>query len=297
MAPSLQIMLEHLYEKLINSGWYKDNYFSASNPVIIGGSPRSGTTLLRVMLDSHKNIYIGPETGLLYTNLLNNNKLGKISTQLDVSPEKIRSIKKESLSNIQFIDSLFTHLQQKAGKHRWGEKSPRNVTVIGRLFKYFPESRFIHIIRDGRDVACSLRHFPKHKIVDGNIVKLDTNNPIDQCISTWIHNVKLGLAWRSDPRYLEIKYEDLVSNPKHTMTDVLDFIDEPWDEDVLNYYLVDSATRSIDKIPQNIRARKPIDKSALARWKRDLSKEEQELFKKMAGDLLVELGYEQDSGW
>ena len=290
-------MLEHLYEKLFHRGWYNDDYISQSNPVIIGGSPRSGTTLIRVILDSHKNIFIGPETGLLYTNLLNKSKLANISKQLDVSPEKIKSLVKESKSNLHFIDSLLTNLQHEAGKLRWGEKSPRNVTVIKRIFRYFPNSRFIHIIRDGRDVACSLRHFPKHKVVEGEFIKLDTNNPIDQCISTWVKNVRIGIKWRGDPRYLEIKYEDLVSEPRQTMETVLDFLCEPWDDTVLNYYLVDSSTRDINKMPQNIRARKPIDKSALGRWKRDLSPSERELFKELAGDLLIELGYETNNDW
>jgi len=290
-------MLEHLYEKLFHRGWYNDDYISKSSPVIIGGSPRSGTTLIRVMLDSHRNIYIGPETGLLYTNLLNKSKLANVSKQLDVSPKKIRSLVKESKSNIKFIDSLFEFLQKEAGKHRWGEKSPRNVTVIQRIFRYFPESRFIHIIRDGRDVACSLRHFPKHRVVDGELIKLDTNNPIDQCISIWVENVKAGIKWRDDPRYMEIQYEALVSEPRQTMEAVLDFLSEPWDETVLNYYRVDSSTRGIDKMPQNIRAQKPIDKSALGRWKRDLAPSEQELFKELAGDLLIELGYEIKTDW
>jgi len=297
MSPSPAIILEHLYEKLFRSGWYNDDYISKSAPVIIGGSPRSGTTLIRVMLDSHMNIFIGPETGLLYTNLLNKSKLANLSKQLDVSPEKIRSLVKESESNIHFIDSLFDYLRHETGKLRWGEKSPRNVTVIQRIFKYFPESRFIHIIRDGRDVACSLRHFPKHRVVDGELIKLDTNNPIDQCISIWVESVRVGIEWREDPRYMEIKYEDLVSEPRQTMEAVLVFLDEPWDETVLNYYLVDSSTRGIDKMPQNIRARKPIDKSALGRWRRDLAPSERELFKELAGDLLIELGYETSNDW
>jgi len=243
------------------------------------------------------NIFIGPETGLLYTNLLNKSKLANLSKQLDVSPENIRSLVKESKSNIHFIDSLFDHLRHETGKLRWGEKSPKNVTVIQRIFKSFPESRFIHIIRDGRDVACSLRNFPKHRVVDGKIIKLDTNNPIDQCISIWVESVRAGIEWRDDPRYMEIKYEDLVSEPRQTMEAVLSFLDEPWDETVLNYYRVDSSTRSIDKMPQNIRARKPIDKSALGRWRRDLAPSERELFKELAGDLLIELGYETSNDW
>lgn len=297
MSPSLNILLEHLIEKIINYSWYNQRFISDSNPVVIGGCARSGTTLIRVMLDSHRNIYCGPETGLLYTKTLNDTKLKKISRQLDIHYDELIQMKKDSISNIAFIEKIFIKLQQDAGKKRWGEKSPMNVLHLDRIFKYFPKTRFIHMIRDGRDTSCSLKHFPKTKVIDGEVIQLNTNNPLDECIQRWVHDVRIGMAWRGDPRYFEVKYEDLISNPESTIRNVLKFINEPWDQNVLNYHQVKSVTRSKEKIPQNISAQKPIYKSAYGRWKKEFNEEDKKLFKQIAGDLLIELDYEKDNDW
>ncbi len=206
-------------------------------------------------------------------------------------------MKKESISNIQFIDALFTLLRKNAGKKRWGEKSPMNVLFIDKIFTYFPRAQFIHIIRDGRDTSCSLRHFPKRKVVNGKLIELDTNNSLDECIKRWVHDVREGLKWRGDPRYFEVKYENLVTEPEATIKQVLTFLNEPWDENVLNYYKVNSSNRSEEKIPQNIRAREPIYKSAYGRWKNEFTEQDTILFKEIAGDLLIELGYESNNDW
>jgi len=297
VSKPINILIEHLLEKIQNYRWYNDNYISDSNPVIIGGCARSGTTLIRVMLDSHKNIYCGPETGLLYTKTLNPTKIKKISNQLEIPYKELVTMKQNSLSNIQFIEMIFTELQKQAGKKRWGEKSPMNVLAIDRIFKYFPKAQFIHMIRDGRDTSCSLRHFPKHKVVDGEIIELDTNNPLKECIERWVHDVQEGMKWRGDPRYYEIKYEDLIRNPEETIRHTLSFLKEPWDENILNYYKIKSPTRKKEKMPKNIKARKPIDKSSYERWKNEYTEHDKELFKKIAGELLIDLNYEEDNTW
>ncbi len=297
MSKQINIFLEHLLEKIKNYRWYNDDYISDSTPVIIGGCARSGTTLIRVMIDSHKNIYCGPETGLLYTKTLNPTKIKKISNQLEIPYKELVKMKQNSVSNIQFIEMVFNSLQKQAGKKRWGEKSPMNILAIDRIFKYFPKTQFIHIIRDGRDTSCSLRHFPKHKVVDGEIIELDTNNPLKECIERWVHDVQEGIKWRGDPRYYEIKYEDLIRNPEETIRHTLSFLKEPWDENILNYYKIKSPTRKKEKMPKNIKARKPIDQSSYERWRNEYNEHDKELFKKIAGELLIELKYEKDNNW
>lgn len=297
MSPSIQILLEHLLEKTLNHNWYNDKYISDSKPIIIGGCPRSGTTLIRVMIDSHQNLYCGPETGLLYTNTLNPNKINKISNQLEIPKKELKKMKKESISNIHFIDNLFIRLQEKENKKRWGEKSPMNVLHINRIFKYFPNAQFIHMIRDGRDTSCSLRHFPKHKLVNGELLELNTNNPLDECIKRWVHDTQEGVKWRKDPRYFEVKYEELIIDPEKTMKELLNFLHEPWDGNVLKHHEIKSSSRSKEKIPQNVDAQKPIYTSAYGRWRKEFTQEDKEIFKKVAGELLIELGYEQNNDW
>ncbi|MCK4582902.1 hypothetical protein KAU18_06255, partial [Candidatus Bathyarchaeota archaeon] len=82
-----------------------------------------------------------------------------------------------------------------------------------------------------------------------------------------------------------------------TLTRVFDFLGEPWDEQVTKYYEIESPGRSMDKMPQNPGATKPIYRSAHGRWRNEFTEEDKRLFKATAGDLLITLGYEEDNDW
>ena len=290
-------LLERLWEKTIRAGWYRADYVSEENPVVIGGCARSGTTLMRVMIDTHPNIYCGPETGLLYLRTLTRRKIRKLSRKLEVPEDDLRAMMRDTDSYFMFVEALFDRLRERAGKPRWGDKSPRNVLRLDRVFRHFPEARFIHMIRDGRDTACSLRTFPRYRMVDGQRVELDTDNPLDQCIRRWVHDVEVGMRYRGDPRYIEVKYEDLIESDEETLIRVFEFLGEPWDESVTKYYQIESPSRSMDKMPQNPGATQPIYRTAYGRWRNEFTEEDKRVFKAIAGDLLVKLGYEEDDDW
>ena len=289
-------ILDKIWQHTANRSWYTRLYVSNDNPVIIGGCARSGTTLIRVMLDSHPNIYCGPESGLLYFKTLTSKRIRRLSQVFEIE-EDIKSLVRKSDSFRRFIEYFFTALRERAGKPRWADKTPQNVLHIERIFQIFPKSRFIHMIRDGRDVACSLRTFPRFKIVDGERVELNTRNPLEACIKRWVHDVSEGMKWRGDQRYQEIKYESLVTESMEAAQDVLKFLDEPWNENVTQFYKIQSKSREDTKIVQNPGATQPIYSSAYGRWRREFSEEDKELFKSLAGDLLVELGYESSDDW
>jgi hypothetical protein len=105
------------------------------------------------------------------------------------------------------------------------------------------------------------------------------------------------MAYRGDPRYIEIKYEDLVLNTEKTLKTLFDFLGEEWDERVLRYHEVNTASRDFSKFPENPEATRPISASALGRWRTDLTAEEAALFKTVAGPLLIKLGYASDNEW
>ena len=289
-------ILDKIWQHTANRSWYTRLYVSNDNPVIIGGCARSGTTLIRVMLDSHPNIYCGPESGLLYFKTLTSKRIRRLSQVFEIE-EDIKSLVRKSDSFRRFIEYFFTALRERAGKPRWADKTPQNVLHIERIFQIFPKSRFIHMIRDGRDVACSLRTFPRFKIVDGERVELNTRNPLEACIKRWVHDVSEGMKWRGDQRYQEIKYESLVTESMEAAQDVLKFLDEPWNENVTQFYKIQSKSREDTKIVQNPGATQPIYSTAYGRWRREFSEEDKELFKSLAGDLLVELGYESSDDW
>jgi hypothetical protein len=88
----MKSLLEKLWEKTIRAGWYRNDYVSGESPVIIGGCARSGTTLMRVMIDTHPNIYCGPETGLLYLRTLTRRKIRKLSRKLEIPEEDLKAM-------------------------------------------------------------------------------------------------------------------------------------------------------------------------------------------------------------
>lgn len=271
--------------------WREAPYVSDADPIVIGGCPRSGTTLIRVILDTHPNICCGPESEIF--------KLGRrnpvrLAERFDLDKAEVVALQKRSESQAEFIERFFAMYCRRTGKKRWAEKTPINIQSLDFLFDRFPKARFIHMIRDGRDVICSLRTHPRHKLIDGKLVKLNTNKPIDQCIDTWVRETGRGLAWRGDPRYFELRYEDIVSDPVATLKRTFEFLGEPWDPVVLSFHEVKSASRDVSKFPQNPEAVQPLSSKSHGRWKRDLSEEELRLFCERASDLMREFGYEME---
>lgn len=278
----------------VNADSFESDYVSKTPGIMIGGSGRSGTTLLRVMLDSHRNLCCGPESYLFVPIKLD---WGMLAHKFEMDLSWVDTLRHQVDSRAELIDKFFSEYCRITGKQRWAEKTPRNIEQLGFIFSGFPNSRFIHIIRDGRDVACSLRTHPRYKVEGAQFIKLNTWNPLPECIERWRGVIKASQPFRSDPRYMEVRYEDLTAAPKATLEKVLPFVDEPWDENILSYHEVHSASRDVAKFPQNIAATEPITTRATGRWKQDFSEDDKAIFKLMAGDILIELGYESSDDW
>jgi len=267
--------------------WEHLPYVSEASPLIIGGCGRSGTTILSAILNAHPNLYCGPESRLLSTPSLNPKSLAH---DFEVDERRIRTWLSETSSKFEFAERFFRELTHDHGKGRWSEKTPGNILVLDRLFASFPKAKFIHAIRDGRDNVCSNRTHPKYKLVRGKQVETGILRPIDDCAERWVRYVSAGLAYRDDPRYHEVKYEDVVNAPEETARRLFEFIEEPWDDRVLEFHegRGGAGANGTDR---------PMYTSALSRWERDFSDDDKNEFKKVAGDLLIELGYTEDSSW
>jgi protein-tyrosine sulfotransferase len=260
--------------------WYDNKYSSQSDAIFCGGSPRSGTTLLYSLLNAHDDIFMAFETGLLS----GNRDLERIHGRTKLPLQELRTLYRRSNCYAEFAERILSRLANNAGKRRWGDKSPVNVTLIAGIFRYFPNSRFIHIIRDGRDAVCSIRNHPPSL---GNKYEV---NPWDKSIQLWESWTRQGLAWRHDPRYYEIKYETLISEPNKALADLFQWLGEPWEEDVL---LKAKSTR----VASHPGISKPISRDSHGVWQRKLTPEAKELFRGSANNLLVELGYADDDSW
>ncbi|MCC6222817.1 MAG: sulfotransferase [Thermoleophilia bacterium] len=274
--------------------WRARPYTSTAAPIVVGGCGRSGTTLMRVILDSHPRICCGPESLLFLADPVDAGRIAVLAERFDLQPEEIRRLRLAAASQAEFVDRFFARCCDRSGKTRWAEKTPRNVHALDFVFEHFPRAVFVHMIRDGRDTACSLRTHPRHAVRDGQLVELGTWKPIEQCARRWVNDVRAGLAYRGHPGYVELRYEDLVLRPEATLRGILERLGEPWDDRVLEF---DSVSRDVSAFPQNPEATRPIYRSALGRWHHDMSVEDARSFKRVGGALLVELGYAEDTSW
>jgi hypothetical protein len=180
--------------------------------------------------------------------------------------------------------ALFHASALKAGKSRWGDKTPKYVTALPWLAEAFPSAKFVHIIRDGRDVALSL-------------VSNGWAGSIRDGASFWKGRVEAGrAAGRSLPtcRYRELFYEDLVREPQQALEELCQWLRIRFTPDMLRYY--EDASELLP--PQHAHLfrmnSRPVDTSRSRRWEHEMSPHDRADFDEVAGTLLVELGYQQE---
>jgi hypothetical protein len=271
--------------------WYDTTVTCPDDAILIGGCGRSGTTMLRELVNRHSRIAIGPETAIL-CDIINPSRL---ATEWGTTEADVRRRMGSSRSIVEFAQGFFRDYAHKHGKARWGDKTPRNIRYVQRLLNQFPNSKFIHIIRDGRDVACSLRNHPKENIRHGKVVPNTVNRPIWLCARRWIDDTGLGLMFRGHPRVLEVRYEQLVLEPEAELRRICDFLGEQYESAMLD--ASQDADLKRTRLMNNQNAGEAVNRKSLARWKSDLSAAERKEFVRIAGELLIALGYAQNHDW
>lgn len=249
-------------------------------PIFIGGEGRSGTTLMRAMLNNHPKIACGPETHFLndpdFQNLYNQivAKYSHRIVEYDPSPEHAVSEMYAAM-----ISSFFSKYARAHSKSRWADKTPHNVKSIDFLLKVFQgKMKFIHMIRDGRDVAAS-------------ILEMDWGpNTIEDAAYRWKEIITNSRKHLGQDYFFELKYEDLVMDTENSLRRICAFVSERFHPSMLQYYKND--TLGGNKESSYLQIRKPVYGKAIGRWKQDLTKGQIKSFMKIAGDIIELLGYE-----
>jgi hypothetical protein len=285
-------------------------------PFVVGMN-RSGTTLLRLMLDAHPIITVPPETHFVpdlievakAEPLTPDTALGVIVSQREWGDfglgeeelaERLRA--GDPLEPGDAIRAFFELYAEKQDKPRWGDKTPRYVTRMRAIGRKLPEAHFIHVIRDGRDVALS--------VIDRTVKDLT----FEAVATRWKHKVES--ARKDAPfldHYMEVRYEDLILDTEPTLRRICEFIDLEWDDAVLHHHegasdrLAEMArelpaqqgkTRlSVERrLATHAKTTEPPDPERVSRWRTKMSAEDRAEFEGVAGELLAELGYETLDG-
>jgi protein-tyrosine sulfotransferase len=261
----------------------------AGNPIFIGGVPRSGTTLLRVILDTHPRIHCGTELRVVQslTSLWSSvEQSGQplLADAYDVDTEELRRIFGELLMS--FLEPAW----RASGKPRVAEKTPFNVLVFPELRRLFPDSPLVHVIRDVRDVVASRleRERTASKAVDTAAVAAAR---AEEWVRTMAVRRKILADEQLSRAYYEIRYEQLVQNPREVLEPLFEFLEEPFEPGVLDFHRV---SRNVDGTEEWSAAavQRPIFASSCGRWRQSLSDEEHAAVMRAARPVLEELGYD-----
>jgi protein-tyrosine sulfotransferase len=264
-------------------------HVSDQSPVIVAGSQRSGTTLLRVILDSHPRIACGPESSLLTGSFLPDKLAERFETPLD----EVWALHDRASDHAHFVELFLTRYAQRRGRSRWAEKTPQNIRHLDFILRHLPRAKIIHVIRDGRDVVSSIRTHPRYRIVDGRTVTTNIRRPLRPCVMSWLRDTAAGMRWRGAPNYREVRYEELVGAPEPVLRTLCEFLDEPWDPALLEYHRQQQgASRDPRHFIASAAAAEPMHQQALQRWRKDLTDDELRLFYQLAGQRMAELGYD-----
>jgi hypothetical protein len=221
----------------------------------------------------------------------------RISERCGLDRDALASTAGSCRNLVEFADLFYGEVLSKTGTKRWVDKAPWNVRVVADLLRWYPRGRFIHVIRDGRDVACSLRTHPKEVLKNGEIRPVTTDNPIEQCTRMWCDEVSRALPYCNHPRYFEMRYEELVSKPKKAVTLLCEFIGERFERNMLQPRTDDEPWRLPARLLNNHEAAGPIRDSRIGRWRTEMSALERKTFRNIAGELLLSLGYVSDETW
>jgi hypothetical protein len=263
------------------------------------------------MLDSHSDLAIPPETNFCAlfarpdtTGVLTAEKRQAILQFITTSPrwQDFRLDADELRRRIAAVpDGVPTHRGIMAfweyyaaskGKPRWGDKSPGHIRCARKIARAIPEVRFIHIVRDGRDVAASMLH-----------MWFNRGRRVDELAADWARQLtnfnEQAVAGRLPVH--TVRYEDLVADPTPVLVKVCAFIELPYSSAMLDYYrhaearLVElsdlgPATRA-DRIATHLLTREPPTTSQIGRWRHVLNRQEAERFEATAASTLRTFGY------
>jgi hypothetical protein len=274
----------------------------SDRPIFVVGCPRSGTTLFRTMLSAHQSIAIPPETRYLMGMYWRRSQLGdlrqretraELASAIVDDPEtrfRVLGVDGEQIK-AEIIDGpptlgtafgiVFRGYARKFDKPRWGDKRPAYYAFMDELDHLFPDAQFIHLIRDPRACVESLKRQEWYP---------DEAAP---CVAAWVHAVRS--ATRSGrklgpKRYLEVRYEDLVSDPEKVSRTICDFLDEPFDEQMCRPELI------ADKVnPAHYQQRRQIQEgvntASVEAWATRLPADEIALVDRVARRWMRRFGY------
>jgi|GEM_PF-433213 len=274
-------------------------------PFFIIGSGRNGSTLLSSMLNQHSKIMVPPEQWVLYEviikyklyNLIEWKDLVNICLGLyaDIQTNEgwktnfqhlyseLHNLPKSRRTLTKILDKIYlTHGRQRELQFEtWGEKSPLNTVYLRYIYPVFPQSKYVFLIRDGRDVVSSIT---KVRGRDLKYAAWRWNYSIAQF--EWLKSEVSGNQLRI------IRYEDLITEPEKTLRKLMSFLGYDYESSMMNYQeSVDYL--DLEKFDYHQNVKRSLDKQRIGKWKDRLSQEEIDKLMPMLKDNLFAFNYSE----
>lgn len=276
-------------------------------PFIVGVG-RSGTTLLRMMLDSHSTLAIPPETNFGAAPPAFERGGVKAAVEAMVASEFwgdynlpaddfARWVDDRGVTTLSDVLRAFYELYaERRGKSRWGNKTPYHLARMTLIQEILPEACFIHLVRDGRDVALS------------TVPVWFGADDVAGVAKEWAWG--LMAARRQAPElnsYTEVRYEDLVREPAATLRGLCELLELEWEEGMLEYHR-HAAERLSAELGDTVEGGRPVSKEERLRiwklldqppradrvecWRREMDAADVRAFEAVGGEALETFGYE-----
>jgi hypothetical protein len=283
------------------------DYHGCDPYLFIVGCARSGTTLVHRIVDAHPEMAITPEmhwitrqfksrNGLVTPKLVSELAGHKRFAQFEIPREEFEGLlgSGETIPYPTFLNRVFGLYGKIKNKPLVGNKTPAYVRRIPTLHALWPDAKFVHIIRDGRDVCLSVLNWKKAERTAGRYASWE-EDPVSTTALWWERKVRKARedgAALGPGLYHEMLYEDLVEDPERECKRLCEFLGIPYDDAMIRF--AEGKTRTdlpnARKTPK--KAWLPIT-SGMRNWRTEMPVKDVERFEAAAGDLLEELGFER----
>lgn len=285
IALSMTAVLASINTRQLHSTYLAGQTMSVSHepfPIIIYGAPRSGTTYLNSILNQHPEVFITHETRLFVW-------AHRALTVLPNVDKAVLSYRRQFVEHLyksfpQLITDFYRSIKKRGARY-WGDKNPHyadsgDIGCLETIDTLFPGTRFIHIIRDGRDVVTSLL---RKKWVDFNTAH-----------RMWPRFVDRGCDFgRQLPQtqYFELRYEDLTMDDLTVTQSIFDFLRIPIHQSVLDY----CQSQRTSRLPLSEATRDLSSGVSVSDWSTFLTADEQRRSLDLLGRHLIKYGYETEA--
>ena len=266
-------------------------------PLLVLGVRRSGTTLLRVMLDRHSQLAVPDES--YFVPQLADRHLRRVDpdafvddlrrintvTEWDVPLDKVRARLRPGMPIGEAIATVYVVYAEERGKSRWGDKTPMYMQNLRLVERLFPDARYVHLIRDGRDAALSFLELPRGLVTE---TWMHPRTPAEFA-SQWGTEVARArrLGRRVGERYLEVRYEELVADVEPVLRRICEFASLEYESAMADY----AGNVDVSAKPHQQRLMQPPT-AGVRDWRTQMAPADLAGFEQVAGDLLGDLGYE-----